>query len=214
MVCHIVIGLMALGMSMLSIPASVREFDIDVGAGVSIHVVDQGPIDLGGPDRRVQWGPPSHRYRPAFAGRDDHDRGGDTPEQRAKDLDRLFARLKTKRIVLVGGSQGVQDVAAHVAAFWHCGRGGIGSDRFCDFWRSRECRESASHRSPVVARIDRPTLVVASPRSFELEDQRGTASRIPGADFRIVANAGHAVFFDQPAAFNALIRAFLLRQGV
>jgi non-heme chloroperoxidase len=69
-------------------------------------------------------------------------------------------------------------------------------------------------RSPVVARIDRPTLVVASPRSFELEDQRETASRIPGADFRIVANAGHAVFFDQPAAFNALLRAFLWRQGL
>jgi non-heme chloroperoxidase len=125
---------MALGMSLLSIPASAREFDIDVGAGLSIHVIDQGPIDAKPPlvfvpgwrfthsiwadqiaefsgDRRVI------AIDPRSQGASTMTAEGDTPEQRAKDLDRLFARLKIQRIVLVGWSQGVQDVAAYVAAF-------------------------------------------------------------------------------------------------
>src|SRR5258708_5458194 len=42
---------------------------------------------------------------------------GDTPEQRARDLDAVLKQLKVGSIVLVGWSQGVQDVAAYVAQF-------------------------------------------------------------------------------------------------
>ncbi len=40
-----------------------------------------------------------------------------TPEQRAQDLHRVIQSLKLTNIVLVGWSQGVQDVAAYAAAF-------------------------------------------------------------------------------------------------
>ncbi len=40
-----------------------------------------------------------------------------TPEARAQDLQHLIQQLKLSRVVLVGWSQGVQDVAAYVAQF-------------------------------------------------------------------------------------------------
>lgn len=40
---------------------------------------------------------------------------GNTPEQRARDLAALIAQLKLDSVVLIGWSQGVQDVAAYVA---------------------------------------------------------------------------------------------------
>jgi len=42
---------------------------------------------------------------------------GDTPEQRARDLDAVLKQQKVGSIVLVGWSQGVQDVAAYVEQF-------------------------------------------------------------------------------------------------
>lgn len=42
---------------------------------------------------------------------------GDTPEQRARDLDAVLKQQKAAPIVLVGWSQGVQDVAAYVEQF-------------------------------------------------------------------------------------------------
>jgi pimeloyl-ACP methyl ester carboxylesterase len=42
---------------------------------------------------------------------------GNTPEQRARDYDLLFATLKLNDLVLVGWSQGVQDVASYVDQF-------------------------------------------------------------------------------------------------
>jgi pimeloyl-ACP methyl ester carboxylesterase len=37
------------------------------------------------------------------------------------------------------------------------------------------------------------------------------AAKIPGAEKVILENAGHAANIDQPAAFNAAVRAFLDR---
>ena len=50
---------------------------------------------------------------------------GDTPEQRARDLDAVLKQLKVGPIVLVGWSQGVQDVAAYVAQFGTASLAGI-----------------------------------------------------------------------------------------
>jgi non-heme chloroperoxidase len=42
---------------------------------------------------------------------------GDTPEQRARDIDVVLKELKAGSVVLVGCSQGAQDVAAYVDEF-------------------------------------------------------------------------------------------------
>lgn len=64
-------------------------------------------------------------------------------------------------------------------------------------------------RTAVLAKIDRPTLVIASAASFELDAQKQMAARIPHAQFMSVADAGHAVFVDQPERFDALLTKFL-----
>lgn len=196
---------------------------------------------------------------------------GNTPEQRAKDLHVLLNRLRVARPVLVGWSQGAQDVAAFVSEFGDTSVSGlvfvdspvsdgaaaltsrpteaeplfrrialyetyqpeyldgmfkaimlhasvaqrrtfvttgmrtptsIGiSELLADFY--------GPDRTAVLAKIKVPTLVVASAQSPELESQRLMAGRIAGARFETVADAGHAVFIDQPAQFNALLAEFL-----
>lgn len=66
-------------------------------------------------------------------------------------------------------------------------------------------------RTDAIGRIDVPTMIVASPRSPELAEQRATAARIPGAEFHAVEGAGHAVFVDEPERFEALLATFLQR---
>ena len=64
-----------------------------------------------------------------------------------------------------------------------------------------------------LAAITTPTLVVAgcadavSPPAM----MRMWAARIPHAEFALVPEAGHAVSWEQPQAFNALVLAFLAR---
>jgi non-heme chloroperoxidase len=64
-------------------------------------------------------------------------------------------------------------------------------------------------RWPALARIDKPTLIIASGRSGELHQQRAMAETIPRARIEVIADASHAVFLDQPERFNALVSAFL-----
>src|SRR5258708_2865790 len=106
---------------------------------------------------------------------------GDTPEQRARDLDAVLKQLKVGSIVLVGWSQGVQDVA----------------DLF------------GVDRSGALARFDRPTVVIASGASQELDAQKAMASTLPQGRIEVMEDAGHAVFADQPEHFDRLLEAFL-----
>ena len=66
-------------------------------------------------------------------------------------------------------------------------------------------------RTPVLAKIDRPTLVIASGTSQELEAQEKMAARISGSRFEVIQDAGHAVFIDQPEHFDRLLSDFLAR---
>jgi non-heme chloroperoxidase len=113
-------------------PASLRF--VTVAPGVQLHVIDQGAshgkptlvlvpgwtfdaeiwrheIDRFAKDRRVI------ALDPRSQGLSTKTPYGDTPEQRAKDLRSVLDQLKTGPIVLVGWSQGVQDVAAYVGAY-------------------------------------------------------------------------------------------------
>jgi microsomal epoxide hydrolase len=107
---------------------------VDVAPQVRIHVVDEGApsakpalvlvpgwtfgadvwrreIDRFARDRRVIAIDPRSQGQSTKTGE------GDTPEQRARDLKAVLDQLHAGPIVLVGWSQGVQDVAAYVGQF-------------------------------------------------------------------------------------------------
>ena len=46
--------------------------------------------------------------------------------------------------------------------------------------------------------------VVIPPRLIEI-----AASHVPGGQFQMVPKAGHSVYFERPAAFNAILERFL-----
>jgi non-heme chloroperoxidase len=197
---------------------------------------------------------------------------GDTPEQRARDLDMVLKKLNAESIVLVGWSQGVQDVAAYIQEFGTKSLAGIvlvdstvshGADAIArspgfaarqlglfalyaddptsytrGMMRAIIQRNLPQHeidalvadalktptaigeamlvadlfgidRSPALAKFDRPTLVIASASSQELDAQNAMASALPQGRFEVMRDTGHAVFVDQPERFDRLLAVFL-----
>jgi microsomal epoxide hydrolase len=197
---------------------------------------------------------------------------GDTPEQRARDLDAVLKHLKVQSFVLLGWSQGVQDVAAYVQQFGTQSLAGIvlvdstvshgaaaiaGSPAFAaqqlglfalyaddpKSYTRGMMRAIIKHplpapefdalvadalktptaigeamlvadlfgvdRSPALAKFDRPTLVIASGTSQELDAQKAMAAALPHGRIEVMQDAGHAVFVDQPERFDKLLAAFL-----
>ena len=67
----------------------------------------------------------------------------------------------------------------------------------------------AVDRRPALAKIDRPTLVIASAESPLLKAQERMAGAIRGAQFVTVKGAGHALFVDDPQAFNESLERLL-----
>jgi microsomal epoxide hydrolase len=65
------------------------------------------------------------------------------------------------------------------------------------------------NRTPALKKIDCPTLIIASAKSFELSRQQAAANQIPHARFEKVENAAHAVFIDQPDRFDELLKSFV-----
>jgi pimeloyl-ACP methyl ester carboxylesterase len=196
------------------------------------------------------------------------------PERRAQDLREVIRSLGLTNVVLVGWSQGVQDVAAYAAAFNGESIAGyvlvdsaIGAGPaaavaqpdalkqqferlalYSQFQRqylrgmmnaiirSASARQRideyieiglatppdlgismlmldfiAVDRRAAMDKFNRPTLVVAAAESGELEAQRDMARRIKNARIEVIADAGHAVFLDQPERFNELLADFLRR---
>ena len=268
-----------------------RVGDVDVGDGVNIHYVEGGARNAGTTLLLVPgWSMSSVVWREqvtAFgtAARviaiDPRSQGdstitpiGNTPERRAQDLRRIVQSLKLRNVVLVGWSQGVQDVAAYAGTFGGDGIAGyvlvdatVGAGPGAFDARPGELKQQlerlviyqqhqaaylrgmmnaiiltpegrqrtdelvqiglrtppdlgtsmllmdfiAYDRRPALAKFDRPTLIIASGTSPELDGQREMARQIAGAQIEIIADAGHAVFIDQPQRFNDLLGAFLRR---
>jgi microsomal epoxide hydrolase len=107
---------------------------VDVGGGVQLSVLSEGmasakPALVLIPGWRITkdvWRPHLQRFAkdrqvvtfdPRSQGESTLTATGDTPEQRAQDLQALLNALALKSIVLVGWSQGDQDVAAYVRQF-------------------------------------------------------------------------------------------------
>ena len=63
--------------------------------------------------------------------------------------------------------------------------------------------------------IRTPTLVINGALDTERRKQVGDmlASRLPNAERKLVANAGHLANLDEPEMYNEIIRQFLVRQA-
>jgi microsomal epoxide hydrolase len=197
---------------------------------------------------------------------------GNTPEVRAQDLHVLLRRRTVQRPVLIGWSQGVQDVAAYVERYGTSDIAGIvlvdaavsdgadgilarsqeAAEQFHMFsiyeahqreylhgmWQAITSQPQAPeligrlvatgtktpssvgvamlvadlftvNRTPALAKIKCPTLIIASAKSAELERQQAMTSQIANARFEKIDQAAHAVFLDQPDRFDELLSKFL-----
>jgi non-heme chloroperoxidase len=111
-----------------------REGDVDVGSGIRIHYVDGGNRHAkttllfipGWSMSTAVWRDQMNLFAdsarvvsidPRSQGQSTVTLQSNTPEQRAKDLQKVIESLAIANVVLVGWSQGVQDVAAYAAAF-------------------------------------------------------------------------------------------------
>src|SRR5438094_9346366 len=75
---------------------------------------------------------------------------GNTPETRAQDLHALLERLGVRRPVLIGWSQGVQDVAAYVERYGSNDLRGNCAGGCRHFgWSRWHCRSTTGNRSPI-----------------------------------------------------------------
>jgi microsomal epoxide hydrolase len=199
---------------------------------------------------------------------------GNTPEQRARDLREILSIRRIEKAVLVGWSQGANDVAAYVSQF---GTASIAAVAFVDspvaagpaeidvneawskgflgrlsgyaehpaeysagmvrslFKKPHPDLDVASivaharktppntgfvmlimdifgaDRRPALAKLDRPTLVIASAESPLLEAQKRMAAAVPGAQLVVVPGTGHALFVDEPQIFYDALASLLAR---
>src|SRR5256885_2625576 len=114
--------------------AAAAERTIDVGDGVKIRYLDSGAIDTKTPLLLVTgWRMPAEVWAlqiarfgkerrvvavdPRSQGLSTITPNGNTPEQRARDLDAVARALKLDHFLLVGWSQAAQDVAEYVSQF-------------------------------------------------------------------------------------------------
>jgi microsomal epoxide hydrolase len=65
-------------------------------------------------------------------------------------------------------------------------------------------------RTSALKKLDRPTLIVASHASGELQEMREMASQLSAGRIEVVGDAGHALFVDQPERFAKLLDDFLI----
>jgi microsomal epoxide hydrolase len=266
-----------------------REQKVDIGGNVSLRVIEAGKPDARpvlvfipgwstGADiwrRQIETFAKTNRavaFDPRSEGESTKTTSGNTPETRAQDLHALLDRLGVRRPVLIGWSQGVQDVAAYVEQYGTKDLAGIvlvdaaisdGADGMVA--RSQETAEQFKmfavyqahqkeylagmmraiiskpqsdvvierlvstgmktpsdigvgmlvadmfgvNRTPALKKIECPTLIVASTKSFELPRQQAAANQIPRARFEKIDDAAHAVFVDQPDRFDELLKYFL-----
>jgi pimeloyl-ACP methyl ester carboxylesterase len=116
-----------------SVPG-LREQKMDVGGNVSLRVIEAGKPGAGpvlafipgwstGADiwrHQIETFAKTNRviaFDPRSEGESTKTTSGNTPETRAQDLHALLERLRVQRPILIGWSQGVQDVAAYVERY-------------------------------------------------------------------------------------------------
>jgi len=131
----LIVGVAANAVAVRADPASrLRERKVDVGEGVSLRIIEAGQA---GPAPTLVFIPgwstsadiwrqqidrfaPNHRviaFDPRSQGQSTITTSGNTPEMRAQDLHNLLERLDAPRAVLIGWSQGVEDLTAYIERY-------------------------------------------------------------------------------------------------
>jgi pimeloyl-ACP methyl ester carboxylesterase len=262
---------------------------VDVAEGVSLRVIEAGRqgnepalVFISGWStgadiwrHQIDAFAKAHRviaFDPRSQGESTKTTNGNTPEIRAQDLHTLLERLGVKRPVLIGWSQGVQDIAAYVERYGTKELAGLvlvdaaisdgaegmaarpeeTSEQFKMFsvYQAHQAEYLGGmvhaiiskpqtdeaiaklvstgmktppdagvgmlvadmfsvNRTSALKKIDCPTLIIASAKSFELSRQQAAANQIPHARFEKVDDAAHAVFVDQPDRFDELLKSFV-----
>jgi len=274
----------------LSLPAySQQDGNITTSDGIRIHYVSDGEKNSHSPIIFIPgWSFTSQIWQtqlehfsknrrviaidPRSQGDSTKTDGDNTPEARARDLREIIQKLELKNAVLIGWSQGVQDVAAYVEQFgtdsiagivlvdspfssgpaefklhpefteqlfelmaiysahpkeYYAGmiksiiKHEISPEQLHQLTTNSEKMSTTSglamlvtdlftvDRRPALKKMAKPTLIIASAESKELESQREMQRSIPNAQLEVVSEAGHAVFIDQPKKFNHLLDMFL-----
>ncbi len=273
--------------------ATIADGRVTTSSGVTIHYLQAGPRDS--PHALVLipgWRLPAWLWTeqlntfsqsrrviaidPRSQGESTKTTQGKSPETRAADLHDVLTNLKISKPVLVGWSQGAQDVAAYVAAY---GSDLVAGVVFVDSPASIGPAEIEKHpefskailsgmsiyaahpreysqgmlksifeqphpeidmnklvdftlqtptdigvamlamdifgadRNSALAKFTKPALVIASASSPLLDLQKQMAASMPKAPFVEIKGAGHAVFVDQPAAFDKALSEFLASLG-
>ena len=274
----------------LPVEAAMTQSVVPGADGVRIHLLADGPRDAprtlllvpGWLTSATIWRA-QIRYFAARGDRviaiDSRSQGGSSvvyshndPESRARDIHQVIADLGVTHLVLVGWSQGVQDVAAYVSEF---GTAGIAKLVLVDATVSGGPADVSAHpqfvktvlghmalyshdpsaysrgfmhaiisaptpapvmaslvdgfmktppavaiamqmedlltvdRRPYLKKFDRPTLIVVSDRNPSMTEEKQMADGLPDGRFAVIAHAAHAVFFDQPAAFDHALENFI-----
>jgi microsomal epoxide hydrolase len=114
--------------------SGLRERKVDAGEGVSLRAIEAGRAGPGPTlvfvpgwstdadiwRRQIDHFAPNHRviaFDPRSQGQSTITTSGNTPEMRAQDLHNLLEQLDVRRPVLIGWSQGVQDLAAYIERY-------------------------------------------------------------------------------------------------
>jgi microsomal epoxide hydrolase len=114
--------------------SEVRDRKVDVGEGVSLRIIEAGETgsrstlvfvpgwstDADVWRQHIDRFAPNYRviaFDPRSQGQSTITTSGNTPEMRAQDLHNLLERLNARRPVLIGWSQGVQDLAAYIERY-------------------------------------------------------------------------------------------------
>jgi len=63
-------------------------------------------------------------------------------------------------------------------------------------------------RRPALRSLDKPALIIAAAKGPLFDQQKEEAATIPGSQFVVIENSGHAVMVDQPAQFDSVLSAF------
>jgi pimeloyl-ACP methyl ester carboxylesterase len=130
----LLIAVICLGSIRASAQSNTGSHMVEVGDGVSLRVIEAGKSGTGpelvfipgwstGGDiwrHQIDTFAKTHRviaFDPRSQGESTKTTKGNTPEIRAQDLHALLKRLGVRRPVLIGWSQGVQDIAAYVERY-------------------------------------------------------------------------------------------------
>lgn len=176
----------------------------------ALDAVDVGDFDLVGHSMGGAVAPWAARLAPFRVGRlvlsatkvafgaDDPSGYDKRLAERRQMNDKTFGEARARG--MVGEASPVFDAVAAIA----------GEIRLSGYEGAIALLKQADNRA-ILPTVEQPTLVIAgaNDRIAPADATRAVADAVPGARLETVQDAAHAAYMEQPAAYNALLQAFL-----